>query len=339
MKQLMLGLALLSLEALGQQQQYKPAAIAQANLGVSLAKQSKYREAVEAYRRAADIDPTLPNINLNIGLAWFKLGDFRQAIAAFQKEPSNDRVATLIGMSYFGLARYKEAAARLKPLADAQPDNSELAYLLAKCYLWSGESDAGMALFQKMLERDPDSVATHMLLGEALDAQNHTEDAIREFEVAAKNGPGQPEVHFGLGYLYWKQKRYEEAGREFNLELKTNPTHGMALAYAGDIALRAGNDEQALTLLKKAIDVQKDIHLAHLDLGTVYQQEKRNEQAVAEFRESIRIDPSGFDGHYRLARLLKEMGRKAEADKEFAIVQNLHEKKTAEPLLRISGPR
>ena len=124
--------------AFGQQQQYKPAAMAQANEGVNLAKQGKYREAVQAYKRAAAIDPTLPNINLNIGLAWFKAGDFKQAIAAFEKEPPNDRVTTLIGMSYFGLARYKEAAERLKPLVDAQPENTELAYVLAKCYLWDG---------------------------------------------------------------------------------------------------------------------------------------------------------------------------------------------------------
>ena len=87
-------------------------------------------------------------------------------------------------MSYFGLAEYKEAAARLKPLADAQPDNTELSYLLAKCYVWSGdEAAAAPQLFQKLLERDPDSAAVHMLMGEALDSQNHTEDAIKEFEL------------------------------------------------------------------------------------------------------------------------------------------------------------
>lgn len=208
----MLGLALSCSFGLSQQQQtYKPAAMAEANRGVSLAKESKYREAVQAYKHAAAIDPTLPNINLNIGLAWFKAGDFRQALSAFQKEPASERVTTLIGMSYFGLAQYKEAAARIKPLVDAQPENTELAYVLAKCYLWSGDGDAGMALFRKLLERDPDSAAVHMLMGEALDSQNHPEDAIKEFELAAKNAPQQPDVHFGLGYLYWKEKRYDEA--------------------------------------------------------------------------------------------------------------------------------
>jgi hypothetical protein len=41
MKRVLLGLALLACEALSRQ--YKPAAVAEANLGASLAKQEKYR--------------------------------------------------------------------------------------------------------------------------------------------------------------------------------------------------------------------------------------------------------------------------------------------------------
>jgi tetratricopeptide (TPR) repeat protein len=337
MTRLLLGVVLLASEAASQQ--HKPAAVAQANLGVNLAKQAKYREAVLAYQRAAAIDPTLPGINLNIGLAWFKLGDFRQALTAFDKEPPSGRVTTLIGMSYFGLAQYKEAAARLKPLADAQPENTELVYLLAKCYVWARDTDAGMALFQKLLERDPDSAAVHMLMGEAFGSRYRTPEAIKEFEIAAKNGPSLPDVHFGLGYLYWTQKRYDEAKHEFELELKNDPKHSRALAYLGDTQMKAGQNAEALVLLKKALELQKDLHLAHLDMGMIYQQDKRNELAVAEFREAIRTDAGNYDAHYRLARLLKEMGRKAEADSEFAIVQKLHDKKTDDLLVEISGPQ
>ena len=142
-----------------------------------------------------------------------------------------------------------------------------------------------------------------------------------------------------MGYLYWKQKRYEDAEREFNLELKNNPNQDKALVYLGDVEMKAGRNADAMALLRKAIALAKDSHLAHLDMAIIDQQEKRGEEAVAEFREAIRIDANSYDAHYRLARLLKEMGRKAEADKEFAIVQKLHEKKTEEPLMRISGPR
>ena len=324
------------LTALGQQ---KPEAIGQANLGVKLAQEGQYGEAVRAYRRAAAIDPTLPNIQLNIGLAWFKAGDFRQAIVAFEKETPSDRVTTLIGMSYFGLAQYKEAAARLKPLVEAQPDQTELAYVLAKCYLFANDGDAATALFRKLLERDPDSAAVHMLMGEAQDAQNHSAEAIKEFAVAAKNAPGQPDVHFGLGYLYWKEKRYEEAGREFAEELKNNPKQAQAMVYLGDVAMKTAKNREAMAALKRAIALEKGSHLAHLDLGILYRQEKRNDWAVREFREAIRADAGSYDAHYRLARLLKELGQTTEAEKEFGIVSKLHEKRREEPLLKITGPK
>src|SRR5947209_11675599 len=158
----------------------KPEALAQANLGVSQAQKAHYRQAIDSYKRAIAIDSNLPGIYLNLGLAWFKLGNFREAIAAFEKasiKAPDERVATLLAMSYFGLGQYREAAERLKPLAVAQPGNAELSYLLAKCYLWSGQYHEAMDLFKGLLNRDPNSVAVHMLLGEALDASYRTADA------------------------------------------------------------------------------------------------------------------------------------------------------------------
>ena len=217
-------------------QTYKPEALAQAKLGLTQAQKADYREAIQAYERAIAIDPNLPGIYLNLGLAWFKLGKFREAITALDKENARapgDQVATLLAMSYYGLGQFKEAAERLKPIAAEQPANTELPYLLANCYLWSGQYREAMDVFSELLKRDPSSAAVHMLLGEAMDAYYRTEDAIVEFEAASKQAPTQPDVHFGLGYLYWKQKRYRDAEREFRAELKNNPKHPQASQAQG----------------------------------------------------------------------------------------------------------
>jgi Flp pilus assembly protein TadD len=51
-----------------------------ASLGVVLSKQQSYKEAASAYRRALALDPRLPSIQLNLGLAEFKQGHFGSAI-------------------------------------------------------------------------------------------------------------------------------------------------------------------------------------------------------------------------------------------------------------------
>jgi len=319
-------------------QTYQPEAIRQANLGVNLSKKQDYPAATAAYKRALAADATLPNLYLNLGLAYFKQGRFQDALAAFQHEQPTAQVTTLIGMSHFGLAEYNQAALALQPLSTAQPDNAELSYLLAKCYLWDGQHDKAMDLFRKLLDRDPESASAHMLLGEALDADDRETEAISEFETAAKAAPALPEAHFGLGYLYWKQRRYSDAERQFELELKGNSENALALAYLGDILLRDGRNVRALKLLNQANALNPNLHVVHQDLGTYYQDAKQFTSAVKEFRESVRTAPDNYDAHYRLARTYRQMGLTAEANKEFAIVQKLHAGKDEEPLMRISGP-
>lgn len=316
-------------------------AVDAANRGLELARHADYRAAVQAYRRAVALDPTLPGIYLNLGLAWFKLGDFREAAGAFEKEirrNPTDQATTLLAMSYFGMGRYGEAAARLRPLAEAQPGNTELNYLVAKCYVWSAQYEQAMATFRKLLEVDPNSAAVHMLMGEALDAQFRTEDAIVEFELAAKNAPSQPNVHFGLGYLYWKRRKNEEAAQEFRKELEKNPNSALAAGYLGDVLLKRGSKAEALTWLKLSVSLQNNLHVPHVDLGILYADDKKFDLAVKEFRAAIAATPDAFDAHYRLARAYQEMGKTELAEQEFAAVKKLHREKDEEPLMRISGP-
>ena len=285
------------------------------------------------------IDPTLPNLYLNLGLAYFKQGSFHEALVAFQKEPASARTATLIGMSHFGLGEYKQAAAVLQPISSAEPENDELGYLLAKCYLWAGDHAAASDIFRRLLERDSDSAPVHMLMAEAYDADDREKEATGEFQAAIKAAPKQPEAHFGLGYLYWKQRQYADAEREFRTELADNPEHALSLAYSGDILLRDEQRDQALTILKRAEILNNNLHIVHQDLGILYQSAGKLELAVREYQDAVRTSPGNYDAHYRLARIYQQLGHKDEAAKEFTIVQQLHRQQKEEPLMKISGPR
>lgn len=322
------------------QQEFDARAIEQANRGVLLARQAHYSEAVDAYKRAIQIDPRLPNIYLNLGLAWFKWGKFRQAVGAFEQEQrqnASERVSTLLAMSHYGLGEYRQAASLLEPLTLQQPDNSELSYLLAKCYIWSGESKQAMNLFQRMLQRDPNSPAVHMLMGEALDAQQRTDAAIAEFLLAVKENPTQPDVHFGLGYLYWKQKRFDEAEKEFQEEEANNSRNSLVPVYLGDLAMRRGDHGRALQILQQAIVAAPNSRLALLDLGILESGSKEYRSAEDHLRRAIALDPQQSDAHYRLANVYRATNRPQLASQELARVTKMHETSRDNLLKQISG--
>jgi len=133
-----------------------------------------------------------------------------------------------------------------------------------------------------------------------------------------KASPREPEAHFGLGYLYWKEKRYEDARSAFQGELSQQPQHTQALTYLADTEMHMGDEKGAEEHLRQALQLDANIRLAHLDLGTLLASRNDSDSAVAHFREAIRIDSSKPDAHYRLGRLLLSLGRQKEAEAEFA---------------------
>jgi tetratricopeptide (TPR) repeat protein len=305
-------------------------AAAFASLGLVLSKQGKYDQAVLAYKKAIALNPKLPGVHLNWGLAEFKQQHFQAAIvpltAALSADPQNMQVLTLLGLSCYGAKRFAEAVKYLELPAKSDPANTELHRVLAQSCLSAKQFSCALTEFRQILEHDPDSAAAHMLSGEALDGLGRTVEAIPEFEAAAKTAPREPNVHFGLGYLYWKQHRYDEAQSAFETELSIDPAHAQALAYLGDIELKKNAPEKALPLLTSATQLRNDIRIAYLDIGAIFSDQKKYPEALAALQRAEKLDPAQPDAHYRLARLYRAMGNPAAAQREFAKVNELHDK-------------
>ena len=161
----------------------------------------------------------LPGVELDLGLAEFKQGHLKGAIAPFQaalrEQPKSLQARTLLGMTYYGTAQYAEAIPYLRVAAEKSPDNEEMLGVLAQSCLYAKQYECTLEEYKKILTVNPNSAQAHMLAGEAWDGMYEPEKATAEFEAAEKVAPNEPNVHFGLGYLYWKQHRYADAEREF----------------------------------------------------------------------------------------------------------------------------
>ena len=314
---------------------------AYASLGVVLSRQQRYPEAAAAYKKALALNPKLPGIPLNLGLAEFKQGKFHAAIqpltAAVAANPKDPQPRTLLGISYYGDKQFAKAAENLRLAAQADPANTELQQMLAQSCLWARQYQCALDGFREIVRTQPDSASAHILMGEALDGTGKTPEAIVEFQKAAQASPREPNVHFGLGFLYWKQHDYDKAKPEFETELANDPKNAQAAAYLGDTELKLGNRKEATAFLNQAIQLRSDVRIAYIDLGVLAAEEKKYEDAVAAFRKAIALDPNEPDAHYRLSQAYKALGRTAEAEKEFKLVQRLHQQSDTNLTPKMSG--
>ncbi|HEV2709220.1 MAG TPA: tetratricopeptide repeat protein [Edaphobacter sp.] len=293
-----------------------------AHLGLIEARRERYDEAIANYRKALALNPALPGLQMNLGLALFKAKDFKDSIKPFtaelNKHPDDQRLTILLGMAHYGMGDYFVAIPYLRKAAERDPQSLPLRLALAHSCLWSKQNQCVLDVYKQILALNAESAEADMLAGEALDETGDTAGATEQFRAAVRSNPKEPNVHFGLGYLLWAQNHFSEAATEFQAELDNDPKHLQARDYLGDSYVHLNDYAKALPELEKAVGADPSFALVHLDLGIVYVEDGRKDDAIKELQKAIALDPKDVAPHWRLAKLYQSMGRKEDAKAEFA---------------------
>lgn len=305
-----------------------------AHLGLLLARQGRYKEAIPYYRKALAIKSNVPGLRLDLALALFKAGDLKAAALQFQillkaaaaNSAEAQRYTILLGMSYYGQADYTKAALYLQRAVDRDATSLPMLYALAQSYLWSRQFSKVLDVYHQILVINPDSAEADMIAGEALDEMKDNEGATKMFRAAVKADPKQPDAHFGLGYLLWTQKQYPEAASEFQAELANNDAHEQARLYLADCDVQLNRYPEALPLLEHVVKTDPLLGLGHLDLGILYSDAGRNNEALRELLLAEKQIPNDVNVHWRLGRLYRTLGKKEEAMAEFDKASHLNQK-------------
>src|SRR5437867_2753394 len=185
----------------------------QMRLGMELARQGKFAEAVAAYEKSLQMDPKIVEAHVSLVPLCGQLGQFAKGEEHFQ------------------------AAVRLDPKGSAIYFNHGL--LLAG----QGRFEEAEGAFRKALEINPLYPDAHTNLGYMLEAQNKLSGAMAEYRKALENNPTDPQAHFSLGRILVNQEAYKEGIEHLQKSLSgadkgSEPSYlyalGAAYARSGD---------------------------------------------------------------------------------------------------------
>jgi tetratricopeptide (TPR) repeat protein len=296
-----------------------------AHLGLIASHQEDYKDGAVYYRKALAVNPKLPGVRLNLGLALFKSGEMKEAVPVFTQllksaapdSPDAQRYTILLAMSHYGAQDYAQAVPLLKQAAARDPQNLTLLMTLAHSCLWSKQYPCVLDTYHEILALNAESAEADMLAGEASDELHDHGDAIEQFRAAVKANPNEPEVHFGLGYLLWTQKHLDEAATEFQAELANDPKHAQSMLYLGDTYLQLNQPEKARPFLEQAEQADPSQWRVHLDLGILAADAGQSDEALRQLTLADKQQPAEVSVHMRLGRLYKATGKNAEAKAEF----------------------
>ncbi len=186
-----------------------------------LLQQQKFAEALTVLEEARrHVGSGIAQIELALGVSYYGLRRFDEAAEAFLRTtdlaPEQDQPYLFLGRILDQIpGRWADATVRFARYEAAHPA-SPVGYLLHARGLdaQSLEPEKAKALLEKSLALDDSSAPAHCELGTLLDRSQQFEAAVREFERAAALNPADAATHYRLARDYDRIGKHEAAEAE-----------------------------------------------------------------------------------------------------------------------------
>ena len=287
-----------------------------------------FSRALDYFLSAARVAPRNTDLAFNLGLTYFRLGRFKEAVAPLRQaasvpEPAG-KVLFLLGVALYQSGDLQGASTPLEVLNRKNSEHQdEVLYLLEECYRRGKQPSRAKQCFAELASKYPNSCFLHKLMGMAYSEQGRDDQALSELKQALALNSSITDVNRAIGIIYLNQRDGAEASGWFRREIALNPCDPASHYYLGEIARKNSQFLVAGNEYKKAIGCDAAYAEGHLGMGFVLEEQQQYTRALGEFREAARLDPGNVHAHYKLARALMRAGKTQEAKVEVKTVKRL----------------
>ncbi len=224
-------------------------------------------------------------------------GQYDEAIAAWKElvaaNPDDTRIHNNLGAALALKGRYVEAIPEYEKALELNPQYHAIHNNLGRAQLAAGRPDEAILSFQKGLQYYPESAELHDHLGLALASKGRIAEAEAEFVKALEINPNYADAHHNLGRALAMTGQLDQAIPHFEKAIEINPRFAEAHSDLGRLLVVEGQYDQAKPHLEKALAIKPDLVEAHYYLGAVlYYSQARTPEALAQWREALRVDPN-----------------------------------------------
>lgn len=230
-------------------------------LGAEALKRGNWQEARTHFERALAGRVEVSALN-GLGTSLLELGEVEKALDAFRRaarmEPEDAAAFAHIGRAYLKYGRPLEAVAALERATALDRQSGRLRALLAQGLEQMGKLDEAAAAYSKAIELAPESGEYYHNLGYLYYRRGAWLEAENMFGKAIERNPRQVEAHFNLGGLYLDRKRFKQAVASYKAALKLRPEYADAWINLASAHLQLGQNEQVVIAYKRALELTLD---------------------------------------------------------------------------------
>jgi len=210
---------------------------------------------------------------ISLGELKRNIGHFEEALDWFKRSaqlyPDNPTTHLSIGSTYSAMGDYSQAELLLKSAIESSPNTAEAYGTLALLYMKQEQYDKALATFKAGIKKDSSHSWLYHDLAVAYKNCGRFDEAITEFELAAQIDPKQKYHYLGLAAVYVEQGDYDKAIKVYQMTQSKFPNSLVtALNYSFALNLK-GEEDKARRTLEGFIEKSK---IAHIDIDACYTQ-------------------------------------------------------------------
>ena len=299
-------------------------------------RQGKFDEAIRQLEVLARHQPDLKGVAHELGVAYYKKGDYLKAVASFKKvleeNPGDNEAVQLMGISYYLAGQPGEAIAPLEKVQTWYPSaNVDAAYILGVCYIQTKDYPNARKAFAKMFGVSAESAASYLFTARMLLRQDFGPVAEEYAKKAVEVDPKLPLAHSLLGEIYVYKSRVPEAIEQFQKELELNPGDAAVYYKLADAYTRSQKYDEAEKLLQRSIWLDATSTGPYILMGKVLEKKGETALAVRALQRALAMDPNNPIPHHLLGQAYRELGRTEEAERELKLSEQLQAQQNAKP--------
>jgi len=196
--------------------------------GYELSKQGKLDEALDAYRKALEIDPKFANAWYNMGIVFEEQGKLDEALDAYRKALEID---PKLANAWIGMGNTLNNQGKLDEALDA---------------------------YRKALKFDPKNALAWNNMGAVLNSQGKLDKALDACRKALEIDPKYADAWYNMGIVLRKQGKLDEALDAYRKTLEIDPKYADAWYNMGVVLHKQGKLDEAISAYRKYLEIVPD---------------------------------------------------------------------------------
>jgi Flp pilus assembly protein TadD len=295
-------------------------------LGLLLAEHGEYAMAVGQFEAIPPGERDAA-ADLNLGMAYSRLGRFEQARQAYQNalrlDPTSPEPYLRLGLDAAAQAKHAAALDWLAEAHNKAPGRADIACALAKELIHAGNFERAQEVLSSARERHPQDPSVWETFGDLYLRQHRESEAQQAYHECLRLNPRSLSARLSLARINLELGQSAEARNELEQVLRHDPHDADANALLGRMALQTGQADAALPYTTRALTSDTANLTANEDFAQIMLQQGKPAEALPALQRLVKADPDNPRFHYLLGQVLGKLHRSQEAQNEFRLSERL----------------